>query len=142
MVAKLPFLMTYATRPNAYSLARQHVISVCLLLNSASLGFVRLRGLNTIGRENIFPNSIRPGNHFFMLYITFSVPHLENKEQILSLGLATIVTPEDAVTHIKARTADVPVELFTMMLMPPGAPITSAQTSLELFAKKVIPHFQ
>ena len=41
-------------------------------------------------------------------------PHLENKEQILSLGLATIVTPEDAVKHIKARTADVPVELFTM----------------------------
>jgi len=42
------------------------------------------------------------------------------KEQILSLGLATIVTPEDAIKHIKARTAEVPVELFTMMLMPPG----------------------
>ena len=69
-------------------------------------------------------------------------PHLENKEQILSLGLATIVTPEDAVKHIKARIADVPVELFTMMLMPPGSPINSVQTSLELFAKKVMPHFQ
>jgi hypothetical protein len=69
-------------------------------------------------------------------------PHLDNKEQILSLGLATIVTPEDAVKHIQARTADVPVELFTMMLMPPGSPITSVQTSLELFAKKVMPHFQ
>ena len=69
-------------------------------------------------------------------------PHLDNKEQILSLGLATIVTPEDAVKHIKARTADVPVEIFTMMLMPPGSPINSVQTSLELFAKKVMPHFQ
>ena len=69
-------------------------------------------------------------------------PHLENQEQILSLGLATIVTPEEAVKHIKARTADVPVELFTMMLMPPGSPITSVQTSLELFAKKVMPSFQ
>jgi alkanesulfonate monooxygenase SsuD/methylene tetrahydromethanopterin reductase-like flavin-dependent oxidoreductase (luciferase family) len=69
-------------------------------------------------------------------------PHLDHKEQILSLGLATIVTPEDAVKHIKARTADVPVELFTMMLMPPGSAITSVQTSLELFAKKVMPYFQ
>ena len=34
-------------------------------------------------------------------------PQLEHTEQIRSLGLATIVTPEDAVTHIQARTADV-----------------------------------
>ena len=69
-------------------------------------------------------------------------PQLENQGQILSLGLASIVTPEDAVTHLKARTADVPVELFTMMLMPPCSPLTSVQTSLELFANKVMPYFE
>jgi len=57
-------------------------------------------------------------------------------------GQRTFATPEEAVKHIKARTADVPVELFTMMLMPPGSPINSVQTSLELFAKKVMPSFQ
>ncbi len=69
-------------------------------------------------------------------------PHLENKEQMLSLGLATIVTPEAAVKHVKQRTTEVPVELFTMMLTPPGASTKSVQTSLELFAKKVMPAFR
>jgi len=69
-------------------------------------------------------------------------PHLENKEQMLSLGLATIVTPEDAIKHIKARTTELPVEMFTMMLTPPGASTKSVQTGLELFAKKVMPAFK
>ena len=69
-------------------------------------------------------------------------PHLENTEQILSLGLANIVTPEAAVKIIKDRIAEVPVEMYTMMLMPPGVAIKAVETSLELFAKKVMPHFQ
>ena len=69
-------------------------------------------------------------------------PHLENTEQILSLGLANIVMPEAAVKIIKDRIAEVPVEMYTMMLMPPGVAIKAVEASLELFAKKVLPHFQ
>jgi hypothetical protein len=52
------------------------------------------------------------------------------------------VTPEAAVKLTNARTAEVPVEMYTMMLSPPGIALSAVQTSLELFAKKVMPHFR
>jgi hypothetical protein len=52
------------------------------------------------------------------------------------------VTPDAAVKLIKDRTAEVPVETYTMMLSPPGIALGAVQTSLELFAKKVMPHFK
>jgi hypothetical protein len=42
---------------------------------------------------------------------------------------------------IKQRIAEVPVEMFTLMLSPPGIPLSSIAKHIELFAKKVIPHF-
>jgi alkanesulfonate monooxygenase SsuD/methylene tetrahydromethanopterin reductase-like flavin-dependent oxidoreductase (luciferase family) len=63
-------------------------------------------------------------------------PHLDNAEELISRGLVNVVTPEAAVKLIKERTAEVPVEMYTMMLSPPGIAISAVETSLELFAKK------
>jgi hypothetical protein len=32
--------------------------------------------------------------------------------------------------------------MFTMMLSPPGIPLSKIEENLELFAKKVMPHFR
>ena len=69
-------------------------------------------------------------------------PRLDNAEELLSKGLVNVVTPDAAVKLIKDRTAEVPVETYAMMLSPPGIALGAVQTSLELFAKKVIPHFK
>ena len=69
-------------------------------------------------------------------------PRLDNAEELLSKGLVNVVTPDAAVNLIKDRTAEVPVETYTMMLSPPGIALGAVQTSLELFAKKVMPHFK
>ncbi|HTT77467.1 MAG TPA: LLM class flavin-dependent oxidoreductase [Candidatus Binataceae bacterium] len=68
-------------------------------------------------------------------------PHFENAEALLASGLANVVTPEAAVNLIKERIAEVPMEMHTMMLSPPGIDLKFVQTSLELFASKVMPHF-
>jgi alkanesulfonate monooxygenase SsuD/methylene tetrahydromethanopterin reductase-like flavin-dependent oxidoreductase (luciferase family) len=69
-------------------------------------------------------------------------PHLDHAEELLSKGLVNVVTPEAAVKLIRNRNAEVPVEMYTMMLSPPGIALSEIQTSLELFAKKVMPHFK
>src|SRR5229473_3735781 len=69
-------------------------------------------------------------------------PHFDNAEALLSSGFVNVVTPEAAVKLIKNRTTEVPVEMYTMMLSPPGIAISAVEASLELFAKKVMPHFQ
>ncbi len=69
-------------------------------------------------------------------------PHLDNAEELLANGLVNVVTPADAVNLIKARIAEVPVEMYTMMLSPPGIALSAVRTSLELFASKVMPHFK
>jgi hypothetical protein len=69
-------------------------------------------------------------------------PHLDNAEELLSKGLVNVVTPDAAIKLIKDRIAEVPVEMYTMMLTPPGIALNAVQTSLELFAKKVMPHFK
>jgi len=69
-------------------------------------------------------------------------PHLNNADDLLAKGLVNIVTPEAAVKLIKDRTAEVPVEMYTMMLSPPGIALREVQTSLELFASKVMPNLK
>jgi len=69
-------------------------------------------------------------------------PHFDNAEELLAGGFVNVVTPEAAVKLIKERTTEVPVEMYTMMLSPPGIAISAVETSLELFANKVMPHFK
>ena len=69
-------------------------------------------------------------------------PRLDHAEELLSRGLVSVVTPDAAVKLIKDRIAEVPVEMYTMMLSPPGIAPSAVQTSLELFAAKVLPHFK
>jgi alkanesulfonate monooxygenase SsuD/methylene tetrahydromethanopterin reductase-like flavin-dependent oxidoreductase (luciferase family) len=69
-------------------------------------------------------------------------PPIKNAEELLANGLVNVVTPQAAVKLIKDRIAEVPVELYTMMLSPPGIALSEVQTSLELFASKVMPHFK
>ena len=69
-------------------------------------------------------------------------PHSNSAEELKSLGLVNVLTPAAAVTLIKQRVAEVPVESFTMMLSPPGVPVSKVTEHLELFAQKVIPHFR
>ncbi|HLW70483.1 MAG TPA: LLM class flavin-dependent oxidoreductase [Candidatus Binataceae bacterium] len=69
-------------------------------------------------------------------------PHIDNPSQLRELGLVNVLTPEAAVSLIKQRVAEVPIEMYTMMLSPPGLAMSTVEESLELFAKKVIPHFK
>jgi alkanesulfonate monooxygenase SsuD/methylene tetrahydromethanopterin reductase-like flavin-dependent oxidoreductase (luciferase family) len=69
-------------------------------------------------------------------------PPLNNAAELKSSGLVNIHTPEQAIKHIEGRIAEVPIELFTMMLAPPGIPLSKCADHIELFAKKVMPHFK
>jgi alkanesulfonate monooxygenase SsuD/methylene tetrahydromethanopterin reductase-like flavin-dependent oxidoreductase (luciferase family) len=69
-------------------------------------------------------------------------PHFDNAEALLASGFVNVVTPDAAVKLIRDRTTEVPVEMYTMMLSPPGIAIHEVEASLELFAKKVMPHFR
>ena len=69
-------------------------------------------------------------------------PLINDAAELKSRGLVNVITPDAAVTLIKGRLADVPVEMFTMMLSPPGITLSKVEENLELFAKKVMPHFR
>lgn len=69
-------------------------------------------------------------------------PHINSAEELKSLRLVNVLTPDDAVKYIEERVAEVPVEMFTLMLSPPGLPLSKVAENIELFAKKVIPHFR
>jgi alkanesulfonate monooxygenase SsuD/methylene tetrahydromethanopterin reductase-like flavin-dependent oxidoreductase (luciferase family) len=69
-------------------------------------------------------------------------PHINDVEELKSLRLVNIVTPEAAVTLIRERVAEVPVEMFNMMLSPPGIPLSKIEDHMQLFAKEVLPHFR
>jgi alkanesulfonate monooxygenase SsuD/methylene tetrahydromethanopterin reductase-like flavin-dependent oxidoreductase (luciferase family) len=69
-------------------------------------------------------------------------PFINDPAELKSRGLVNVITPDAAVTLIKGRLAEVPVEMFTMMLSPPGIPLSKIEENLELFAKKVMPHFR
>jgi len=69
-------------------------------------------------------------------------PHFNSAEELKSRRLVNILTPDAAVRYIKERVAEVPVEMFTMMLSPPGIALREVEEHLELFAQKVMPHFR
>jgi alkanesulfonate monooxygenase SsuD/methylene tetrahydromethanopterin reductase-like flavin-dependent oxidoreductase (luciferase family) len=69
-------------------------------------------------------------------------PPFQNAEALKASGLVNILTPVDAVKYLKQRIAEVPVEMFTMMLSPPGIPLSKIEGHIELFAQKVMPHFR
>jgi hypothetical protein len=53
-----------------------------------------------------------------------------------------VVTPEAAIAMIRQRISEVPIEMYTMMLSPPGIAMSVVAESIELFAKEVMPHFR
>ena len=69
-------------------------------------------------------------------------PLLSSAEELKSRRLVNVLTPEAAVALIKERVAEVPVEMFTLMLSPPGIEVSKVAGHLELFANKVMPHFR
>lgn len=68
-------------------------------------------------------------------------PQIKDAAHLRSLGLVNVLTPSDAITHIKQRVVEVPIELYTMMLSPPALDMKIVRESLELFANKVMPQF-
>ncbi len=69
-------------------------------------------------------------------------PMMSSAAELKSRQLVNVLTPEAAVALIKAQIAEVPVEMFTFMLSPPGIKLSSIAPHLELFANKVMPHFR
>jgi alkanesulfonate monooxygenase SsuD/methylene tetrahydromethanopterin reductase-like flavin-dependent oxidoreductase (luciferase family) len=69
-------------------------------------------------------------------------PQINNAEELRSRHLVNFVTPDAAVALIKQRVSEVPVEMYTMMLSPPGIAMNTVAESIELFAKKVMPQFR
>lgn len=69
-------------------------------------------------------------------------PHIDSPSQLRELGLVNVLTPADAIAHIRKQTAEVPVELYTMMLSPPGIDMKLVREGLELFAKEVMVAFR
>jgi probable F420-dependent oxidoreductase len=68
--------------------------------------------------------------------------HLDSVDDLKRRNLITVVTPEEAVKCIKAAIAEVPLESFGLAIAPPGLPVSKVTDNIELFAKKVMPHFQ
>lgn len=68
--------------------------------------------------------------------------HMDDPAELKKQKLVNFLTPEAAIRLIEERVAAVPVELYTMMLSPPGIDMKLVAEGLELFAKKVMPHFK
>jgi alkanesulfonate monooxygenase SsuD/methylene tetrahydromethanopterin reductase-like flavin-dependent oxidoreductase (luciferase family) len=69
-------------------------------------------------------------------------PPFNTVEELRSRHLVNVVTPPAATALIKQNTSEVPVEMYTMMLSPPGIAMNAVMEGLELFAKKVMPNFR
>ncbi len=69
-------------------------------------------------------------------------PPINSADELRSRHLVNVVEPEAATALIKQRISEVPVELYTMMLSPPGIEMKAAMESIELFARKVMPNFR
>ncbi len=67
---------------------------------------------------------------------------IDQPEELRSRHLVNVVTPEAATALIRHRMSEVPLEMYTMMLSPPGIQMKLVMESLELFAHKVMPNFR
>lgn len=68
-------------------------------------------------------------------------PEVHSVEELKKSGMLTVLTPEDAVRHLKTTIGDIPYESFGISLGPPGLPASEMRESLELFSAQVMPHF-
>jgi alkanesulfonate monooxygenase SsuD/methylene tetrahydromethanopterin reductase-like flavin-dependent oxidoreductase (luciferase family) len=57
-------------------------------------------------------------------------------------GLLNVFTPQNAIAALKKLQAEVPLEVFSFLLAPPGLPVKQMFESLELFAQEVMPAFR
>ena len=74
---------------------------------------------------------------------TQSYPRIDDPAALKSYpGFFTVITPDEAVSRIKAAAKKVPVERWYTMVRPPGYPLEKARQNLELFATHVIPYFR
>ncbi len=62
-------------------------------------------------------------------------------EEFKKAGLMKVLTPDEAVTYIKSRQEQAPIEAFCMQA-PTGFPLKALAEHAELFANKVIPAFR
>jgi probable F420-dependent oxidoreductase len=69
-------------------------------------------------------------------------PEVPDDAALEASGLLEVLTPEDAVRAIEAYAAEVPIERYYTWTIPPGFPVKRMNEHLELFAKKVMPHFR
>jgi alkanesulfonate monooxygenase SsuD/methylene tetrahydromethanopterin reductase-like flavin-dependent oxidoreductase (luciferase family) len=69
-------------------------------------------------------------------------PQVPDDAALRASGLLAVLTPQDAVRAIEAYVAEVPIERYYTWTIPPGFPVSRMNEHLELFAKKVIPHFR
>jgi alkanesulfonate monooxygenase SsuD/methylene tetrahydromethanopterin reductase-like flavin-dependent oxidoreductase (luciferase family) len=57
-------------------------------------------------------------------------------------GILKVYTPEEAIAHIRARIAEIPLVESYCMQAPAGYPLSKLAVHAELFAKKVLPAFR
>ena len=69
-------------------------------------------------------------------------PHIKEAEELRSRHLVNVATPEAVTAALNQRVSEVPLEMYTMMLSPPGIAMNVVIESIELFARKVMPNFR
>lgn len=69
-------------------------------------------------------------------------PHLADDAALKASGILQVLTPDDAVKAIRSYVAAVPLERYYTWTIPPGYPVRKMNDHLELFARKVMPHFR
>jgi alkanesulfonate monooxygenase SsuD/methylene tetrahydromethanopterin reductase-like flavin-dependent oxidoreductase (luciferase family) len=67
---------------------------------------------------------------------------IDDIEGLRTSGLLNVFTPQNAIAALKKMEAEMPLELFSFLLAPPGVPAKDNFKSLELFAKEVMPAFR
>ncbi|MBV8775362.1 MAG: LLM class flavin-dependent oxidoreductase [Deltaproteobacteria bacterium] len=69
-------------------------------------------------------------------------PRIKEAEELRSRHLVNVATPEAVTAALNQRVSEVPLEMYTMMLSPPGIAMNVVIESIELFARKVMPNFR
>lgn len=69
-------------------------------------------------------------------------PNLADEAALREAGILQVVTPEEAVSQIKAYLELCPLDRYYNWTIPPGVPAAEMNPYLELFANEVMPHFK
>ena len=128
--------------PFAYLQAKERLGGQCLVLGmrDSDVGFTTV----FIGRKDALIHSLSDlkGKRFALGSRDSSHAPINNAEELRSRHLVNVVTPEAAIAGIRQRVSEVPVEMYTMMLSPPGIALSTVVENIELFAKRVMPNFR